>query len=288
MDELDIVKKFRKLKQDKSVLVGPGDDAAVIKIGNKYILFCGDMLIENVHFRLEQVSFSQIGYKAAARTLSDIAAMAGTPRYLGVSLCMPEKYRNKTDEILKGIKKLLRKFNISLVGGDLSKSPTIMLDTWCIGTADKNNYKLRNRAKANDAIFVSGRLGGSQKTGKHINFTPKIKLAKYLAKKFPINSMIDISDGLVLDLQRILSQSGKNAVIYQDNVPLNKTAKLKNALYDGEDYELLFTAPVKFKEKIMNTGCYFIGQIKTGKKRRVFLRNKDKLTELEIKGYLSI
>jgi len=120
--ELKLVEKFKNLPQAKSVILGPGDDAAVIKAGNKYLLFCGDMLIEDTHFKLKGFKFQDLGYRAVARALSDIAAMSGIPEYIGGSLAMPDKYSNKVLDILDGIRRIAKQFKLSIIGGDLSRS----------------------------------------------------------------------------------------------------------------------------------------------------------------------
>lgn len=287
--ELELLQKFKRLPQDRKVLVGPGDDAAVIKWRDKYIVFAGDMLIEDVHFSLKEASFFDIGYKAVARVLSDIAAMGGVPKYLGISLALPSSLRSKISELLKGIRRISHKFNLSLVGGDLGRSQKIFLDVWCIGRVDKEKFVLRKGAKHNDAIFLTGKVGGSLKR-RHLRPIPRIREAQFLVKNFKINSMIDISDGLVFDLYRILMESKKKGLIFEDRIPLYKDARnLEDALYSGEDYELLFTASFKEKERLEEKGFYFIGVIEEAKEPELFLRRKNGVVEaLKIKGYTCI
>lgn len=288
MDEFNLLKKLKSLSQDKSVVLGPGDDAAVIEVNRKKILFCGDMLIEGVHFVQSGIRFEDLGYKAAARTLSDIAAMAGAPRYIGVSLSLPKKHTGKIKDILKGIEKLTRRFKISLVGGDTSVSDKIFVDVWCIGETS-GRYVSRSGACISDGIFVSGKLGCSYETGKHLYFSPRIKEALYLKKHFRINAMIDISDSLSLDLYRLIKESSKSAVIFENKIPLTIGAELENALYDGEDYELLFTAPLKHKEKIEKAGFWFIGLIKEGKSNIITLKRvSGKSLRLKPKGHMPL
>ncbi|MBN2119910.1 MAG: thiamine-phosphate kinase [Candidatus Omnitrophica bacterium] len=287
MEELKLIQKFKKLRQDKSVYIGPGDDAAVIKSGKKYLLFCGDMFIEDVHFTIKKCKFEDIGYRAVARTLSDVAAMAGRPKYIGVSLALPRKYSKKALSILKGIREISEKFKLSIVGGDMSRARKIFLDVWCLGYAEKNRITTRSGAKDADGIFTSGKLGCSL-NGK-VRFRPKIKEAQFLTRNFKINSMIDISDGLVLDLYRILSESKKQAVLFKDHIPLNPGAKIENALYDGEDYELLFTSPLKNRGTLEKKGFFYIGFIKNSRKAKVSIRNTEgKTLPLKIEGYFCL
>jgi len=288
MDEFKLLKKLKSLTQDRSVILGPGDDSAVIEINRKKILFCGDMLIEGVHFVQSGTRFEDLGYKAAARTLSDIAAMAGVPKYIGVSLSLPKKHTGKIKDILKGIEKLTHRFKINLVGGDTSVSDKIFIDVWCIGEIS-GRYISRRGARSQDGIFVSGKLGCSYETGKHLSFIPRIKESLYLKKHFKINSMIDISDSLTLDLYRLIKESSKSAVIFEDKIPLTLGAGLKNALYDGEDYELLFTAPLKHKDKIEKAGFWLIGLIKEGKSNIITLkRASGKSARLKPKGHMPL
>jgi thiamine-monophosphate kinase len=132
-------------------------------------------------------------------------------------------------------------YKVNLVGGDLSKSERLIVDVSMLGMVEKNNLVLRNGAKKGDIIFVTGKLGGSIQ-GKHLKFTPRIKEARFLVKNFKLNSMIDISDGLAQDLGHILKESKQGAAIYEELIPQDKKARsLNDALYMGEDFELLFT-----------------------------------------------
>ena len=285
--ELELIEEFKKIPQGKKVKVGPGDDCAVIEEGKDYLLFCGDMLIEEIHFKLEEVKFKDLGYRALARSLSDIASMGGYPKYAGLSLALPSKYSSKVKEILKGLRELSRLFRFSLVGGDLSKANKVFLDAWCIGYVEKRKLLLRSGAKDKDGLFVSGALGADYK--KKFRFLPRIKEARWLVKNCLINSMIDISDGLVLDLYRLLSESEKEAVLFEERIPLYKGCSLEEALYKGEDYELLFTAPLEEGEKLLSHGFYFIGEIRNSRRPRIFLRDlRGRFTLLKIEGYFSI
>ncbi len=273
MDELSLIEELKKTKVSKSVRLGIGDDAAVLESPKKLLVFCGDMIIEGVHFLPGRCTYEAIGHKAAARTLSDIAAMAAIPRYLGVSLALPAKKVRASKAILKGIKRLIGRFSCDLVGGDLSSAPLIFVDTWCVGEVEKNRYLTRAGAKSGDGIFVSGRLGGSLK-GHHLRFLPKIEQSRTLRRRIPIHAMIDISDGLVVDLWRVLSASGKGALLFAEKIPLTREAQnLDDALFSGEDYELLFTAPLRHASQIIRMGCFQIGVI-TERKFGFFLVDK--------------
>lgn len=288
--ELEQVNKFRLFSQGQGVILGPGDDAAVLKMPDsqaKNLVFCGDMVIENVHFDRKQLSFKEVGRKAVARTLSDIAAMASSPLYMGFSLALPKEDRQYIDAIMEGARELLADFDCDLVGGDISKGTVVICDTWCVGQVDCGKHATRSGAKTGDCIFVAGKLGGSYESKHHANFRPQIDLANSLAKRVRINSMIDISDGLVFDLYRIIDDSNKSALIHADKIPLNENCNIENALYDGEDYVLLFTVDPQYSEQLVNEGFYCIGEIKEGDVELYLkLDNKERLLERE--GFSSL
>ena len=180
-----------------------------------------------------------------------------------------------------------------MVGGDTVRSKTIVVDVSLIGEVEKGRLALRSGAKCGDAIFVTGVLGGSIK-GKHLNFTPRVNEAREILKKFKINSMIDISDGLALDLKRILEASGVGSCVYESAIPLSRDAvSINNALYDGEDYELLFTMSVKEARRFirttlnkMKTPVTLIGEIVSKKNGCKIIRVNGKEEDMKIKGYL--
>ena len=230
----------RGIKTDASVIKGVGDDCAVIKSGNKYLLFTTDMLVEDVHFCLKGTGFELIGRKAIAVNLSDIAAMGGMPRYGVVSVGLPPDFSYKhAQRIFQGIKDLAAKFKVSLVGGDTNRSKRVVISVALIGETKRPVY--RHTARAGDWIFVTGRLGAAAKR-KHLLFMPRVKEALYLNRHYKLHSMTDLSDGLAVDLGRILRASRVGAVIYKEQIPLDPKVKfLVEAIHGGEDFELLFT-----------------------------------------------
>ena len=294
--EIGLIERFAKgIRLDKSVVIGAGDDAAVIKwTKDKYLLFTCDMLVEDVHFTLEKAKPFDIGWKALARNVSDIAAMGGVARYAVVSAGIsPDMPVGLADGIYKGIKAAANKFKVNLVGGDTSKSKSLVIDISLLGEVEKKYLVTRHGARKGDMIFVTGSLGGSIK-GKHLKFTPRIAEARKLARNFKISSMIDISDGLILDLWRILKASSVGARIYEKNIPLSRNAdSLEEAMRGGEDFELLFTTSPKESRRILKmagskivTPITLIGEI-AGRKSGYRLIKKDG-TERALKpeGYL--
>ena len=284
--EIDLIKRLSKsFRLDRSVIKGSGDDTAVIRwTKGKYLLFTCDMVVENVHFDLSSAAPFQIGWKALGRNISDIAAMGGVPRHAVVSLGIsPALDISVADGICKGIKVIADKFGVNIVGGDMAKSKKIVIDIALLGEVEKKKLVLRSGAKQGDAILVTGTLGGSIK-GKHLNFIPRVSEARNILKRFKINSMIDISDGLVLDLNRILKASSVGACIYEDAIPVSKDAlSVKNALYDGEDYELLFTMNAKDAAK---TPFKIIGKIVDKNSGYKIVRSSGRKEDVKIKGYL--
>jgi thiamine-monophosphate kinase len=251
--EFGLINRIKKIiKTDASVIQGIGDDCAVIEFNkDKYLLFTCDMLIEGIDFTSQDKPYL-VGRKALAVSISDIAACAGLPRYVLVSLGAPKNISiKKVDGIYKGIVNLAKEYNINIVGGDISRARQLTLDISILGFVEKKFLVLRNGAKKGDIVFVTGELGGSI-LGRHLTFKPRIKEARFLIKNFKINSMIDISDGLAQDLSHILEQSNVGAIIYEGLIPQSKNAhNLHDALYMGEDFELLFTMPPDEAKRLM-------------------------------------
>lgn len=245
--EFGLIKRLtRQMKFDSSVVKGPGDDCAVLEFDRKnYLLATCDMITEAMDFRRNDPPYL-IGRKALAVSISDIASCGGIPRYALVSLGLPAHASVElAEKICKGMTDLAKNYKINIVGGDISAAGKITVDVSMLGFVEKKFLALRSRARKSDIIFVTGSLGGSIR-GKHLNFEPRLNEARSLVKNFKINAMIDISDGLLQDLGHILEQSSVGAVIYENLVPLSKDAKnLSEALYMGEDFELLFTVPKK-------------------------------------------
>ena len=282
----------RKFSRGTSVIKGIGDDAAVIKFSrDKYLLLTCDMLVEDVHFTLKNATPYQIGRKALACSISDIASMGGTPKEALVSLGMPPGVSLKfSDRLFDGLNKLALEFKISLVGGDLTRSKKLVINVCLTGLVKKKNLLLRSGARPNDAILVTGALGGAA-SGRHLRFRPRLKEARFLVNKFKINSMIDISDGLVQDLGQITRESNLGALIYQRDIPVSARSSFKSALGDGEDFELLFTMPknearrlLKSYPRIYATPVKMIGQITRRKKIFLIDRNGNQ-RKLDLKGW---
>ncbi len=243
LGEFGLIERIKKrFSQDASVVVGPGDDCAVLKLNSShYQLFTADMLVEGVDFT-RHTDMYLVGRKSLAVSVSDIASSGGVPKYAVVSVGLPKDFSVEcVDRIVKGIDDLARDHKISIVGGDISSARYLTLNVSMLGIVEKNNLVLRSNARIGDIVFVSGMLGGAIH-GKHLSFVPRIKESRFLVRNYKINAMIDISDGLLQDFGHILKASGKGGIIYEQLVPKSTEAKdLKDALCSGEDFELLFT-----------------------------------------------
>jgi len=292
MKELEFISYITKrFKVKRPVVKGIGDDSAVLEYTkDRYMLFTCDMIIEGTHFDKNEAPF-QIGWKAMAVNISDIAAMGGIPKYALVSAGIPRvKNTAFVTGIMKGIEALSKKFDILVIGGDTNSSREVVLNVTLIGEVEKRCLVTRCGAKCGDLIFVTGTLG--EGLSRHINFLPRLKEARMLVENFKINSMIDLSDGLSMDLNRLAAASSAGAFVYKDRMPFSeRTGTLKNAISAGEDFELLFTASQNESKKIMkyagrkrNLPITFIGEIT--KKRGVFLADeKGKLHKLKPEGF---
>jgi thiamine-monophosphate kinase len=251
---------IRKLRRRAPLI---GDDCGVIPAPrNVDLLFTIDFSIEGVHFTRESTA-AEIGSRAVARSLSDIAAMGGTPLYGLVSIALaPWTSQPWIDGFYRGIHKMLRQAGASLAGGDISHANQFICDVMLCGSVARGQALLRSGARSGDILYVSGPLGGWRH--KRVIF-PRLNLGRKLIGK--ATACMDISDGLALDLYRLCSASGVAAKL--ETIPLLKGATEAQALHDGEDYELLYTAPPRTRV----TGIR-IGTIVRGKPGSVSLRGK--------------
>lgn len=289
---INTIKKM--IRTDGSVVRGIGDDTAVLRFDkDKYLLLTVDMLIEGAHFRRNMNPYD-IGHKALSCSISDIAAMGGSPKHAVISVGLPGDLSiSYAKSLYKGIIDTAKKYKINLVGGDTNRSGKVIIDIALIGEVDKNKLVLRSKAKVDDVIFVTGFLGSSFKSGKHLKFTPRIKEVRFLVNNYRINSMIDISDGLAQDLSHILEESRVGATIFAKSIPVNKTADLKSALYEGEDFELLFTISKEEARKLikdaLNNNFSFsirpIGMITDRKRGLSMIDESGRERKLTIKGF---
>ncbi len=238
-----IARVARRLHTPASVLVGIGDDAAVLKgEGSRRLLLASDMFVEGVHFVRSRVPPQWIGWKALAANVSDIAAMGGVPEWAVVSLGLPPSTPVRfLDGLYAGLERCARRFGVAIVGGDTNRAPQVVIDVAILGTVERRHVTLRSGARVGDALFVTGRLGGSYRSGRHTRLTPRVREAQELLKRVRIHAMIDVSDGLASDLWQISRASRVTARVEAARIPVSRGAgSLQHALMDGEDFELLF------------------------------------------------
>lgn len=286
-----ISRKFKKYRN--GVIKGIGDDAAVVKQSkNKYSLYTCDSLVSGVHFSKEYFSPYQIGSKAVVVNLSDIAAMGGKPKHMLVSLFLPKDTAGKfIDELYKGLADECKKYNVDIIGGNISKSNQFIIDIFLIGEVIPKNLLLRSGAQVGDAVMVTGTLGDSA-ISKHLTPIPRVREGMLLAKSGMVTSMIDISDGLSSDIQHICDESNSGVKLFLENLPVSNGVEKLTALNGGEDYELCFTTPLKnvlylskLLKKKTGTEITVVGEITTSKKGRWLIDKNEKKIKLIAKGW---
>jgi thiamine-monophosphate kinase len=261
-------------------------------------------VVEGIHFT-KTVAPEKVGHKALGRCLSDVAAMAGTPTHALIMLALPADFDSGfLERIYAGINTLAKRHGVAIVGGETTINPERMLiSASVLGTVARGKSPLRSGAKAGDAIFVTGELGGSL-SGKHLDFEPRLSEARWLAENFSIHAMMDISDGLAGDLRHILKASKVGAELLSDAIPTSRAAKLaaradssakpplQAALTDGEDFELLFTAAGRdaaplldaWKKQFPELRLSCIGRITA--ESGVTIRDKKGVRPLSAHGYV--
>ncbi len=278
--EFGLINRIRKSTSTThpALVKGIGDDVAVVESAEKSWLVTTDLLIEGIHFERSWMDPFHLGRKALFVNLSDIAAVGGTPKYFLISLGLPRNLPLPfITSFYRGLKDGAKRFGVDLIGGDTSLSKKIIINICLLGEGKKGSLLFRSGAKVGDDLFVSGTLGDAalglkilQKKGlrgspkglvnKHVSPSPRIHLGQAIAKHRWATAMIDVSDGLLIDTNHLLEESGVGALVWEDRIPLSTLyqqwvhAYSKNlyqfALRGGEDYELLFTAPPEMRRRI--------------------------------------
>lgn len=284
------ITKTVKISNNKTIQ-GIGDDAAVIDSGDEMTLVSTDLFLEGIHFNLMYNPLKHLGYKVVIRGISDIYAMNGTPGQILVGLGISSRFSvEQVDEIYEGINLACEKYHIDLAGGETTSSYTgLTISITAIGTAKKEDIILRNGARPNDVICVTGDFGASymglqllererKLFEKEKDVQPDLSgyeyaIGRQLKPEFPVSildelrqnnikptSMIDVSDGLASDLIHICKLSGTGCRIFSEKIPIDyDTSRLAEefnldpvvpALNGGEDYELMFTVPLNSFESV--------------------------------------
>ncbi|KPL04159.1 MAG: hypothetical protein AMJ90_01805 [candidate division Zixibacteria bacterium SM23_73_2] len=319
--EFGLIQLFRKKfpSQNKKVVLGLGDDCAVIKASpQKLLLLTTDSLMEKVHFDTSYLTWEQIGKKSMAANISDMAAMGGEPISGLLSLGLPK--RMETDYVLKlysGINRMAKSFGFSISGGDIFLSDKVVITVSLLGEVKPSFLKKRSGAKEGDILCVTGELGESfaglellkkyrklsrfpsdkKILDKHLNPLPRLKESRVLVKNLKVTSMIDISDGLLGDLYHILEESKVGAVLFEEKIPISKKiskisqhlkySSLHYALNSGEEYELLFTIKKGNIESLkrLKIRISVIGEITNRVKRIEMIDKNGKVKALKKRGY---
>jgi thiamine-monophosphate kinase len=256
MNEFELIAQWtRALPGNASVIVGAGDDCAVLDSGQpgRWLLLKTDAVVQGIHFSATAAP-ERIGHKALGRCLSDIAAMAGRPLAALITMALPSHFDPAfLQRIYTGMSRLAEQHGVAIVGGETTTNPGGLLISVCLlGDVAADKCILRSGAKGGDALLVTGELGGSL-AGRHLEFEPRLAEARWLAGHFAVHAMIDLSDGLAGDLRHLLQRGKVGAEILASAIPISRAARLQAkagspaksplqaALGDGEDFELLFT-----------------------------------------------
>ena len=243
---------FPRLNRNSRVVIGAGDDCAVVKFrgAKDWLLLKTDCVVEEVHFTKE-TNARAVGWKAMMRALSDFAAMSGIPEFAIITLAVAGKKKASwVGELYRGLNRAAARFDVAIVGGETSETtgPTVIVVS-VAGFVERRRCILRSGGKANDDLFVTGELGGSIR-GRHLRFVARIDEARWLTANFNVHAMIDLSDGLGTDLPRLARSSKLGFSINQRALPLSRGCSIRQAISDGEDYELLFAVSSRERKRL--------------------------------------
>jgi thiamine-monophosphate kinase len=283
---LEAIRRRARLPAGSGLALGIGDDCAIFRPRGapEDLLFTTDLLVEDVHFHHDTHPPAALGHKALARGLSDIAGMGGVPRFCLLSLAAGSRAdRRWIDRFYDGLLRLARSSSVPLAGGDLARADNTACDIVVCGAVPRGSALRRDGARAGDAIYVSGRLGGSalgleRRAGKawlrHLRPEPRLKLGVFLRERMGASAAMDLSDGISMDLPRLALASGLEAAI--EPPPRFPGATPEQALHGGEDYELLFTVRprVQVPARFENIPLTRLGVLRRGQPGAVYLFGK--------------
>ncbi|NPA49510.1 MAG: thiamine-phosphate kinase [Thermodesulfobacteria bacterium] len=297
--------------RSREIICGVGDDCAVVETADRWHLFTMDTMVEGVHFSFSYFTPYEVGRKLAAVNLSDIAAMGGIPKFGLLSLSLPEIREDQVRSFLEGLLSKLSTYDAELVGGDVTRSSSKgwHLSLSLSGETAKGGAIFRSGGKPGDALFVSRPLGASAAALElwqrgitppeslkkaHLDPEPEIRLGQVLAENHLASAMIDVSDGLLLDLKRLCEASGLGAIIFPEKIPVPEELRdlplsrppLDYALAGGEDFALLFAVPPSQRKVLKHfwpAGLYEIGKLIPEK--GIFAQEGESLKPLPPKGF---
>jgi thiamine-monophosphate kinase len=248
-----LAKILPQLKQNSQVVAGAGDDCAAVKFrgAKEYLLLKSDCVVEGIHFVAGSTARA-VGWKAMMRALSDFAAMSGVPQFALITLVIAGKKQVMwVRDLYRGLNQAARYFDVAIVGGETSdtEGPTVLVVS-VAGFIEAERCVFRSGGKANDDLFVTGKLGGSIRR-RHLNFVARIEEARWLTANFKVHAMIDLSDGLGADLPRLARASRLAFSIDEHALPISRGCTVQQAISDGEDYELLFAISRRDRDRLV-------------------------------------
>ena len=264
MDEFELIRRyFARDAQASDVIVGIGDDGAVLELapGIQQVQVI-DTMVESVHFPSDMAA-ADVGYRVVAVNLSDIAAMGAKPRWMTLALTLADQDESWVDQFAAGLFDAAREYDVELVGGDTTSGKVIVATVHMTGVVEEGAALLRSGANVGDTVFVTGTVGDAAaglallRDGEREEYLqrrflrPRARVAKGRELIGQASAAIDLSDGLVGDLRKLLDASGVGADIDIECIPTSETLRqrftaeeaLEFALTGGDDYELLFTGP---------------------------------------------
>lgn len=240
-----IVAGLRASLRRGPAVAGIGDDCAAVEAPRgKLLLLKTDCVVEGRHFRLSDAS-SAVGWKAACRAVSDIAACGGEPVHALVTCVLREGQTGRwIGGLYRGIERAGREFGFHVIGGELARTGgPAMINVAMAGTVARREFIPRTGGRPGHPLYVTGLLGGSFGSGRHLRFRPRLREARWLAEHIRPTAMMDLSDGLAADLPRLAAASGTGFVVDPLAIPRRRGIPPHAAMCDGEDFELLFSVP---------------------------------------------
>jgi thiamine-monophosphate kinase len=325
--EFGLIERIRRglPRPGADVVVGLGDDVAVLRTGGEqWLLATCDSQVEGSHFLRDKITPYQLGRRAVAINLSDVAAKGGSPCHLLVSLSLPQDTAVEwVDELYRGLQDEASRFGVEIVGGNLTRSPLVlMVDVFLLGQVEPDHLLLRSGARPGDQVLVTGTLGDAaaglallldpsltvdedharRVTAAHLTPSPRVREGQAIARLRAATAMMDISDGLASDVGHLCDESGVGVRLWAARLPISPAARAVAqaagrapchlALFGGEDYELLLTAPPEQVEALAaavrqatETPLTVVGEIVPAAEGRVVILPEGRAVPLEAGGW---